>query len=117
MPEAPQNRNAKRKQRVDAEKKAGEYRTKESKTRAEAAKARQAASKTNSDAELPRAERQGERYNRTLASEWAYRQVVISNADCAAALPDSLDYFRGRDGHCWPPPAQIPACAFNALGS
>src|SRR5207248_8676468 len=25
--------------------------------------------------------------------------------------------FRGRDGHCWPPPAQIPACASNALGS
>ena len=24
---------------------------------------------------------------------------------------------RGRDGHCWPPPAQIPACASNALGS
>jgi len=38
----------KRKQRVDAEKKAGEYRTKESKKRADAAKARQAATKTSS---------------------------------------------------------------------
>jgi putative transposase len=26
-------------------------------------------------------------------------------------------WYRGRDGHCWPPPAQIPACASNALGS
>jgi hypothetical protein len=24
---------------------------------------------------------------------------------------------RGRDGHYWPPPAQIRACAANALGS
>jgi hypothetical protein len=36
----------KRKQRVEAEKKAGEYRTKESQKRAEATKARQAAAKT-----------------------------------------------------------------------
>jgi putative transposase len=28
-----------------------------------------------------------------------------------------FDWYRGRDGHCWPPPAQIPACASNALGS
>jgi len=39
----------KRKQRIEAEKKAGESRTKESKKRAEAAKARQAATKTKSD--------------------------------------------------------------------
>src|SRR5215468_5740964 len=25
--------------------------------------------------------------------------------------------YRGRDGHCWPPPTQIRACAANALGS
>ena len=24
---------------------------------------------------------------------------------------------RGRDGHCWPPPAQIPACGATAPGS
>jgi len=28
-----------------------------------------------------------------------------------------LGWYRGRDGRCWPPPAQIPACASNALGS
>jgi transposase InsO family protein len=39
--------------------------------------------------------------------------------------PQALDHelarirgeYRGRDGRCWPPPAQIPACASNALGS
>jgi hypothetical protein len=25
--------------------------------------------------------------------------------------------YRGRDDHCWPPPAQIRAGATNALGS
>ena len=54
----------KRKQRVDAEKKAGEYRNKESKKRAEAAKARQEAAKTSSattanEAEPSQSARQG----------------------------------------------------------
>jgi transposase InsO family protein len=40
-----------------------------------------------------------ERFNRTLASEWAYRQVFISNADRAAALPDFLDYYNHRRRH------------------
>jgi transposase InsO family protein len=40
-----------------------------------------------------------ERFNRTLASEWAYRQVFISNADRAAALPNFLDYYNHRRRH------------------
>jgi transposase InsO family protein len=40
-----------------------------------------------------------ERFNRTLASEWAYQQVFISNADRAAALPDFLDYYNHRRRH------------------
>jgi hypothetical protein len=28
------------------------------------------------------------------------------------AVPD-----RGRDGHCWPPPAQIRTCGIPAYGS
>lgn len=51
----------KRKQRVDAEKKAGEYRTKESKKRAEAAKARQSATKTNSESTAKSKLREAER--------------------------------------------------------
>lgn len=39
----------KRKQRIEADKKAGEYRSKESSKRADAAKARQAAAKTALD--------------------------------------------------------------------
>jgi hypothetical protein len=30
---------------------------------------------------------------------------------------DKIQLFRGRNGHCWPPPAQIRASAANALGS
>ncbi|MDQ3091579.1 MAG: IS3 family transposase [Actinomycetota bacterium] len=33
------------------------------------------------------------------------------------AVVEWVGWYRGRDGHCWPPPAQIPACASNALGS
>jgi hypothetical protein len=32
-------------------------------------------------------------------------------------LREYVRHYRGRDGHRWPPPAQIPACASNALGS
>jgi putative transposase len=39
--------------------------------------------------------------------------IEHARAHCRAFV----DWFRGRDGHCWPPPAQIPACASNALGS
>ncbi len=51
----------KRKQRIEAEKKAGEYRTKESKKRAEAAKARQAAAKTKSETTAKSKLREAER--------------------------------------------------------
>ncbi len=40
-----------------------------------------------------------ERFNRTLASEWAYRQVFTSNAEREAALPDFLDYYNHRRRH------------------
>ncbi|AVZ39272.1 MULTISPECIES: CHAT domain-containing protein [unclassified Dietzia] len=51
----------KRKQRVDAEKKAGDYRSKESTKRAEAAKARQAAAKTQSETTMKSKRREAER--------------------------------------------------------
>jgi transposase InsO family protein len=40
-----------------------------------------------------------ERYNRTLASEWAYRQVFTSNDDRSAALPHFLDNYNHRRRH------------------
>jgi hypothetical protein len=51
----------KRKQRIDAEKKAGDYRTKESKKRAEAAKARRAAAKASSESTARSKLREAER--------------------------------------------------------
>jgi putative transposase len=38
-------------------------------------------------------------------------------AEARVLVEDWRQDFRGRDGHCWPPPAQIPACASNPLGS
>lgn len=40
-----------------------------------------------------------ERFNRTLATEWAYRQVFTTNDDRSAALPDFLDYYNHRRRH------------------
>lgn len=40
-----------------------------------------------------------ERFNRTLASEWAYRQVFTSNAERSEALPDFIDYYNHRRRH------------------
>ena len=40
-----------------------------------------------------------ERFNRTLASEWAYRQVFTSNDERSAALPDFIDYYNHRRRH------------------
>jgi transposase InsO family protein len=40
-----------------------------------------------------------ERLNRTLASEWAYRQVFTSNNERTAALAPWLDYYNHRRHH------------------
>ncbi len=40
-----------------------------------------------------------ERFNRTLATEWAYRQVYTSNDERTAALPDFLDNYNHRRRH------------------
>ena len=40
-----------------------------------------------------------ERFNRTLATEWAYRQVFTTNDDRTAALPDFLDNYNHRRRH------------------
>jgi hypothetical protein len=58
-----------------------------------------------------------ERFHQTMAREWGYGLTYASSNHRARALPHWLQHYRGRDGRCWPPPAQIPACASNALGS
>ncbi|WP_156752133.1 IS481 family transposase [Mycobacterium sp. ACS1612] len=40
-----------------------------------------------------------ERLNRTLQTEWAYRQVFVSNADRAAALAPWLEHYNTRRRH------------------
>lgn len=40
-----------------------------------------------------------ERFNRTLQTEWAYRQVFTSNNERSAALPDFLDNYNHRRRH------------------
>lgn len=40
-----------------------------------------------------------ERFNRTLATEWAYRQIFTTNAHRSAALPDFIDYYNHRRRH------------------
>jgi len=40
-----------------------------------------------------------ERFNRTLATEWAHRQILTSNDDQAAPLTPWLDYYNTRRRH------------------
>jgi len=54
----------------------------------------------------------------------SFRHTAVSAARRAAAPAASAFRFtaapqqcRGRDRHCWRPPAQIPACGTTALGS
>ena len=50
-----------------------------------------------------------ERFNRTLQTEWAYRQVFLSNPDRAAAFAPWLEFYNTRGRHTalggLPPPA------------
>jgi len=52
-----------------------------------------------------------------IKTEWPHLTVIRDPGTLDAELARVRIEFRGRDGHCWPPPAQIPACASNALGS
>ena len=40
-----------------------------------------------------------ERFNRTLATEWAYRQVFLTNADRTAALAPWLEHYNTERRH------------------
>ena len=50
------------------------------------------------------------------ASQYAMEDVAFSSAVRDRHL-GIRPVYRGRDGRCWSPPAQIRACATNALGS
>jgi hypothetical protein len=53
----------------------------------------------------------------TFKTELVADRPWRSRSELELAIVAWVGWFRGRDGHCWPPPAQIPACASNALGS
>jgi hypothetical protein len=42
---------------------------------------------------------------------------IVNFASQSEHLDGVLGQFRGRDGHCWPPPAQIRTCPIKASGS
>lgn len=82
----------KRKQRVDSEKKAGEYRSKESVKRAQAAKARQAASKTKSESTIRSKLREAERSEKEAeaagkeASRWQTRAAGYAREELSLQM-------------------------------
>jgi hypothetical protein len=78
-------RERKRKERIDAEKKAGEYRTKESKKRAEAAKARQDAAKSRSETRAASQLREGERRD---------NEAEVAGKEAARWQKKASDYSR-----------------------
>lgn len=79
----------KRKQRIDAEKKAGEFRTKESRKRADAAKARQAAAKAKSESTAKSKLREAERREKEAeaagkeASRWQTKASGYAKEEAA----------------------------------
>lgn len=105
--------NRKRKQRVEAEKKAGEYRVKESNQRTEAAKARVAATKTSSASTARSKLNEAERKERDTASagaeanRWSTRaagylreevslQAKVTNADQSRLQQSNANVRRSR---------------------
>jgi putative transposase len=54
----------------------------------------------------------------SLEKEGLRRRTYATHEQARSSIFQYIEeFFRRRDGHCWPPPAQIPACASDALGS
>ena len=54
--------------------------------------------------------------SRRRSCPWLVVGVISSTGDLHPRAADHAGRT-GRDGRCWPPPAQIPACGTTALGS
>ena len=65
----------------------------------------------------PRAKAHAERWVGSVRRECLDRILIVSRTHLEAVLREYVCYYRGRDRPCGRPPAQIPACAANALGS
>src|SRR6266511_1770536 len=65
----------------------------------------------------PRAKAHAERWVGSVRRECLDRILIVSRRQLETVLREYVAYYRGRDRPCRRPPAQIPACAANALGS
>jgi putative transposase len=67
--------------------------------------------------QAPNANAHAERWVRTLRAECLDRILILDRRHLERVLRAYRRHYRGRDRPCGRPPAQIPACAANALGS
>jgi putative transposase len=65
----------------------------------------------------PRANAIAERFVRTVRSECLDWPLILNRRHLERVLRVYVGHYRGRDRPCGRPPARIPACAANALGS
>ncbi len=65
----------------------------------------------------PNANAYAERWVRTLRADCLDRILILGRRHLEHVLRVYRQHYRGRDRPCGRPPAQIPACAANALGS
>jgi putative transposase len=65
----------------------------------------------------PRARAHAERWVESLRRECLDRLLILGRRHLERVVHVYAQHYRGRDRPCGRPPAQIPACAANALGS
>jgi putative transposase len=65
----------------------------------------------------PTANAHAERWVRTVRAECLDWLLIVGRGHLEHVLRVYVQHYRGRDRPCGRPPAQIPACAANALGS
>src|SRR5512132_1510087 len=67
--------------------------------------------------QAPRANAYAERWVGTVRAECLDWLQILGRGPLEEVLRVYVRHYRGRDRPCGRPPAQIPACAANALGS
>ena len=67
--------------------------------------------------QAPNANAFAERWVRTVRTDCLDRLLILGRRHLEHVLRAYRCHYRGRDRPCGRPPAQIPACAANALGS
>ena len=67
--------------------------------------------------QAPNANANAERWVRTVRADCLDRILILGRRQLERVLREYTTHYRGRDRPCGRPPAQIPACAANALGS